>query len=70
MNLENLSPEQIEKAKACKTPEELFELAKAEGVELSDDQLEAVSAGGIWDWDCPADLFAPHQKPKRPNIMK
>ena len=59
MNFKDLSPEQIEKAKACKTPEELFALAQAEGIELNDDELAAVSGGGIWDWDCPIDLDFP-----------
>ena len=47
MNIEDLSPEILEKAKACKTPEELAALAREEGVELSDEQLEAIS-GGSW----------------------
>lgn len=50
MNINDLTPEQMEKAKACKTPEELISLAKAEGVELSDEQLEAMSGGS--DWYC------------------
>ena len=45
MRLEDLTPEQKEKALACKTPEELLELAKAEGYELFDEELEAVSGG-------------------------
>ena len=51
MNFEELTPEQIEKAKACKTTEELVALAKAEGVELTDDQLAAASGGGEW-YEC------------------
>lgn len=46
--LEGLSEEQIARAKSCKTTEELLSLAKAEGVELSDEQLEAVSGGGCF----------------------
>ena len=46
MNYENLSPEQQERAKACKSPEELAVLAEEEGFELSDEMLEGV-AGGI-----------------------
>jgi hypothetical protein len=49
MNFEDLTPEQQAKAKGCKTPEELLELAKAEGYELSDDELEDV-AGGKLHW--------------------
>ena len=36
MKLEDLTPEQKEKALACKTTEELIALARAEGVELTD----------------------------------
>lgn len=46
MNYENLSPEQQEKAKACKSMEELATLAEEEGFELPDEMLEGV-AGGI-----------------------
>jgi hypothetical protein len=45
MNYEDLSPEVLEKAKACKTPEELYALAKEEGIELSEDEIAAVSGG-------------------------
>ena len=44
--LQGLSEEQIKKVEACKSPEEILNLAKAEGVELTDEQLEAVSGGG------------------------
>ena len=44
--LKGLSEEQIKKVEACKSPEEIIALAKAEGVELTDEQLEAVSGGG------------------------
>ena len=40
-----LTEEQIKKLDTCKDPEEVLALAKAEGVELSDEQLEAVSGG-------------------------
>lgn len=40
-----LTEEQIEKVKACKTPEAILALAKEEGVELTGEQLEAVSGG-------------------------
>ena len=62
--LKGLSKEQIAKAKACKNSEELLELAKAEGIELTDEQLSAIRGGGacsvasnVIDWvnpfDCP-----------------
>ena len=43
--LKGLSEEQIAKIKACKTQEEMLSLAKEEGIELTDEQLEAVSGG-------------------------
>ena len=42
-----LTPEQMEKARECKTSNDLVELAKNEGIELADEQLEAIS-GGAW----------------------
>ena len=53
--LKGLSEEQIKKVEACKNAEEILALAKAEGVQLSDEQLEAVSGGGCIgrDPECP-----------------
>ena len=48
--IKELSPEQRARAKQCKTPEELLALAKEEGYELTDDELEGIS-GGFWN-DC------------------
>ena len=52
MNFEDLSPEQQQKAKACKTPEDILALAKEEGYELSDEELSGIS-GGWCPSDCP-----------------
>ena len=52
MDIKDLTPEQMEKARACSSADELIELAKAEGIELSDDQLDAVAGGGNWE-GCP-----------------
>ena len=49
MEYKDLTPELREKVAACKTPAELFALAKAEGVSLTDEQLEAISGGSAWD---------------------
>ena len=43
--LKGLTEEQITKVKACKSHEELLKLAKAEGVELTAEQLEAINGG-------------------------
>ena len=47
--LKGLSKEQLEKASKCKNEKELFALAKEEGVELTEEQLNAVS-GGMCDY--------------------
>ncbi|MCR5491755.1 MAG: hypothetical protein K6F32_06475, partial [Bacilli bacterium] len=44
--LKGLSEEQIAKAKSCHSSEELFALAKEEGVELNAEQLTFVTGGG------------------------
>jgi hypothetical protein len=57
MHIDDLTPELREKALACKTPDELITLAKEEGMELNDEQLDAIAGG--WcsehEWGCPAD---------------
>ena len=52
MNFENLAPEFKEKALACKTPEELLALAKEEGYELTDEELEGIAGGLECSWYC------------------
>ncbi len=46
MNYEDLSPELKEKAKACKTPEDILALAKEEGYTLSEEELDGLAGGG------------------------
>ena len=54
MEFEDLTPEQREKARACTTPEDFLALAKAEGYNLSDDELEAINGGVNWsNFDVP-----------------
>ena len=45
---DSLSDEQKEKAKECKTAEELFKLAAEEKFELSDEFMNAVAGGVIY----------------------
>ena len=54
--LKGLSKEQIAKVKNCHNQEELLKIAKQEGIELSDEQLEAVNGGWCTstpDFECP-----------------
>ena len=44
INTNTLTQEQIVKAMGCETAEELMELAKAEGIELTKDEAEAYMA--------------------------
>ena len=55
--LKGLTPEQIAKYKSCEDPNDLLQLAKDEGVELTKDQLEAISGGG-----CSSTDKKPHRK--------
>ncbi len=49
----DLSDELKKKARACKTPEELRALvAGASGAALSDEALDAVSGGGLFNPEC------------------
>jgi hypothetical protein len=45
--LKGLTEEQIARVKNCKNSDELLALAKAEGIELTDEQLTAISGGGV-----------------------
>ena len=47
---EGLSDDLKKKATECKTADELMNLAKTEGIELSDEQLDAISGG--YEWIC------------------
>ena len=57
MNSKDISPDLKEKARACRTPEELFQLAHEEGMDIPDEDLDAISGGWctIHEWGCPAD---------------
>lgn len=51
MDYKDLTPEQIEKAKACKSAEDLVALAEQEGYELNDKELAAIAGGSMWTCD-------------------
>ena len=52
MEFDDLTPEQQEKARACRTPEDVLALAKESGIELTDEQMQAVSGGWSEVDDC------------------
>jgi hypothetical protein len=47
--LKGLTEQQISKVRSCKNPSEILALAKEEGVELTDEQLEAINGGACSD---------------------
>ena len=49
MEFDEISQELKDRARACKTPEEMLALAKDEGITLSDEELEQI-AGGKGKW--------------------
>ncbi|MBQ2069444.1 MAG: hypothetical protein II467_00775 [Bacilli bacterium] len=55
--LKGLTEEQIEKVRTCKTSDEILALAKKEGIELSDEQLQVVTGGS-------ACITTPNECPK------
>lgn len=61
MHYSDLTDAQKAKARACKTSDDLVVLAKSEGVELTDDQLEAI-AGGAW-YGCTSNEDLPEDIP-------
>jgi len=45
---DRLTNEQKEKAKACKSADELIKLAASEGIELPDELLDSIAGGSIY----------------------
>ena len=45
MRFEDMTPEMVEEAKGCETPEERMAFIRENGVELTDEQLEGISGG-------------------------
>ena len=45
---DGLSEDLKKKATECKSADELMELAKSEGIELTDEQMDAISGGVEW----------------------
>ena len=48
MDLNNLTEGQKEFLRTCESPEEALKAIQEEGIDLTDDQLEAVSGGVGW----------------------
>ena len=56
INKNELTKEQIQKAMACETAEELMALAKAEGIELTKEEAEAYMAE-LEDYELDEDML-------------
>ena len=56
MKLDEISQELKDRARACKTLEEVQALAKSEGIELGGDELDQI-AGGVWDDENCSDYY-------------
>ena len=54
MNIDDLSPELQSKVQACETPEDILDLAKSEGYELSEEELVHVAGAGAFPWNLPS----------------
>ena len=52
MNFDELSPEKQERVLNAKTPEEILAMAKEEGYELSEEELESINGGAMWGDVC------------------
>ena len=55
MGYKDLTPEQREMAKNCNTPEELLDLSRKIGYDLSDEELDALNGGARTAWSCSTD---------------
>jgi len=52
MEYDELSQGLKDKARACKTPEEVLALAQEEGIALSDEELDQIAGGrGKWAYE-------------------
>lgn len=52
MNFDDLTPAQQDRVLNAKTPEEILALAKEDGYELSDEDLEGIAGGMMWGDVC------------------
>ena len=52
MDFEKLTPEQQERVRNAKTPEEIMTLAQESGYELSDEELGSINGGAMWGDVC------------------
>ena len=57
--LNGLTDEMRAKVGACVSAEDLIALAESEGVELTDEQMEMVSGGEVWDncFSCTTEFY-------------
>ena len=49
MDFKDITEEQAAKISKCSCPEDVLELAKQEGYELSDEEIEQIAGGSGWE---------------------
>ena len=52
INFDDLSPELKDKLASCESPDDYAKLAKSVGIELTEEELDSISGGGIWGGGC------------------
>lgn len=70
MDPTNLTEDQVARLRACKSEDELRAFAEEQGIELTDDQLGAVSGGhaGLYIGDLPDSIPAPNVVPPGQDV--
>jgi hypothetical protein len=66
MRIEELTAEQIERAKKCETAEERMAFIQESGIELTDEQMEAFS-GGVANFPWRKTMYSSKECPKAPE---
>ncbi len=70
MRTQDMTPEQIEKAKALQTPEEMFAYARDNGIDLTDEEMDAIAGGSFGIWSSEQKKTGKRTRPIRTNPIR